>query len=54
METPVEHEGRLVIATYHPSFALRQRTDEARAAAFDRIVRSLRAAARLAGGGAEG
>ncbi|SPA39532.1 putative Uracil-DNA glycosylase [Cupriavidus taiwanensis] len=54
METPVEHEGRLVIATYHPSFALRQRSDEARAAAFDRIVRSLRAAARLARGAKPG
>ncbi|MFJ4288480.1 UdgX family uracil-DNA binding protein [Cupriavidus sp. NPDC089707] len=50
MDTPVEHEGRLVIATYHPSFALRQRSDDARAAAFDRIVRSLRTAARLARG----
>ncbi|WP_042887511.1 UdgX family uracil-DNA binding protein [Cupriavidus necator] len=53
MDTPVEHEGRLVIATYHPSFALRQRSDEARTAAFERIVRSLRAAARLARGGEE-
>lgn len=48
MDEPVPHEGRLVIATYHPSFALRQRSAEAREAAFDRIVRSLRRAAELA------
>ncbi|KWR91924.1 UdgX family uracil-DNA binding protein [Cupriavidus sp. IDO] len=47
MDEPVEHDGRLVLATYHPSFALRQTSEEARAATFERIVASLRRAARL-------
>lgn len=48
MAAPVECDGRLVVVTYHPSFALRQRSGEARDAALDRIVKSLREAARLA------
>lgn len=54
MDAPVEHEGRLVLATYHPSYVLRQRSEDARQAAFSRIVRSLRAAVRLAGAAGRG
>ncbi|ODV44255.1 hydroxyacid dehydrogenase [Cupriavidus sp. UYMMa02A] len=50
MDAPVEKEGRMVVATYHPSFVLRQRSEESRRAAFERIVASLRQAARLAAG----
>lgn len=50
MDAPVEREGRLVVATYHPSFVLRQRSEESRHAAFERIVASLRQAVRLAAG----
>ena len=49
LDAPVEYDGRLVVVTYHPSFALRQRSSDAREAALGRIVASLRAAARLAG-----
>ncbi|MCA3187928.1 MULTISPECIES: UdgX family uracil-DNA binding protein [unclassified Cupriavidus] len=48
MDAPVTCDDYLVIVTYHPSFALRQRSSEARDAALDRIVASLREAARLA------
>ncbi|CAG2147489.1 Type-4 uracil-DNA glycosylase [Cupriavidus yeoncheonensis] len=50
LDTPVEKDGHLVVATYHPSFVLRQRTEEGRHAAFERIVASLRQAVRLAAG----
>lgn len=48
MDTAVVHDGRVVIATYHPSFVLRQRDEAGRKAAFDRIVASLRHAVRAA------
>ncbi|CAG2133993.1 UdgX family uracil-DNA binding protein [Cupriavidus plantarum] len=48
MDQAVEHDGRIVIATYHPSFVLRQRDDTSREAAFERIVKSLRQAVRAA------
>jgi DNA polymerase len=49
MPEPVAADDMLVVVTYHPSFALRQRSTEARQAALDRIVSSLRQAARLVG-----
>lgn len=54
LDTPVEQDGHLVVVTYHPSFVLRQRSEEAREAAFARIVASLRQAVRLAGEGRSG
>lgn len=48
MDEPVPCDDRLVVVTYHPSFVLRQRSSEDRDAALDRIVASLRQAARLA------
>jgi len=50
MEAPCERDGRVVLATYHPSFVLRQRSEAARKAAFDRLVASLRRAAGLVAG----
>lgn len=46
--TPVQCGGRLVIATWHPSYVLRLAEREAQAAAFDDIVRVLRMAHTLA------
>ncbi|MBY4947657.1 UdgX family uracil-DNA binding protein [Cupriavidus respiraculi] len=43
----IEHEGRKVIATYHPSYVLRVPDQAAKQAAFERIVEALRMAARL-------
>ncbi|WP_346348612.1 UdgX family uracil-DNA binding protein [Cupriavidus sp. WKF15] len=48
LDAPVEQDGHMVVATYHPSFVLRQRTEEGRDAVFERIVASLRQAVRLA------
>ena len=45
---PVPLDDMLVVVTYHPSFALRQRSTEARESALARIVSSLREAAHLA------
>ena len=50
MAQPVRHEGRWVVATYHPAFALRVPDRAARAEARAAIVAALREAARLAGG----
>lgn len=50
MGQPVERDGRWVIATYHPAFALRVPDRDARAAARAAIVDALREAWRLAGG----
>jgi len=43
----IEHEGRTVIATYHPSYVLRVPDAAAKQAAFQRIVDALEMAARL-------
>jgi len=47
MAAPVERNGRWVIATYHPAFALRQRDPESRAAARQAIIAALMEAKRL-------
>lgn len=44
---PVERDGRWIIATYHPAYALRVPGSEARAAARQAIVDALLAAERL-------
>jgi DNA polymerase len=54
MAEPVERDGRWIIATYHPAFALRVPDREERQRAFDAITEALRAAKRLAGGRASG
>jgi len=46
---PIEHEGRTVIPTYHPSYALRVPDPAAREAAFDEIVAALKLAAKFSG-----
>ena len=43
----LEHDGLRVVATYHPSFALRAPDKEARRRAYDAIVAALRRAARI-------
>lgn len=43
----IEHEGRVVVATYHPSFVLRAPDPETRHAAYQAIVDALREAHRL-------
>lgn len=50
MEHPVPYQGRWVVATYHPAFALRVPDRDARAAARAAIVAALRQAKRLADG----
>ncbi|WP_420995008.1 UdgX family uracil-DNA binding protein [Cupriavidus sp. 30B13] len=45
---PVEHEGRIVIATWHPSYVLRMPDEAGRRKAFGQIVEALRLAARIA------
>lgn len=49
MGQAVERGGRWIIATYHPAYALRVPSSEARAAARAAIVDALRMAQRLAG-----
>ncbi|MGY8525434.1 UdgX family uracil-DNA binding protein [Paracidovorax citrulli] len=44
---PIEHEDRIVIATWHPSYALRVPDAKAREAAFAQIVEALRLAAEI-------
>ena len=51
MDAPFEHDGRMVVATYHPSYALRVPDHASRQAAFAAIVEALRTAQRIAGGG---
>jgi DNA polymerase len=50
MGQPVQAEGRWVVATYHPAFALRVPDREARASARAAIVAALQQAKRLADG----
>jgi uracil-DNA glycosylase family protein len=45
--TAIEHHDRLVIPTYHPSFALRAPDEETRQRAYDAIVDALRHAGKL-------
>ena len=47
MGEAIEHDGRLVIATFHPSYALRAPDAETRDAAFRAIVEALKHARRL-------
>jgi DNA polymerase len=49
--TPVLHQERWVVASYHPSYALRVPGHEARAQAFDAIVVALQRARQLGGTG---
>lgn len=44
----LEWEGRLIVPTYHPSYALRAPDESARKQAYDTIVSALRQASRLA------
>jgi uracil-DNA glycosylase len=46
---PFMHDGRWVVATYHPSYALRVPGSEARQQAFDAIVVALERARQLGG-----
>jgi DNA polymerase len=48
MEAPFQHQGRWVVAVYHPSFVLRARDEESRRQAYDVIVAGLRQALTLA------
>jgi DNA polymerase len=50
MDHPVQYEGRWVVATYHPAFALRVPDRHARAEARAAIVAALERAKRLAEG----
>ncbi|HEY1147638.1 MAG TPA: UdgX family uracil-DNA binding protein [Pseudoduganella sp.] len=54
IDQPVERDGRWIIATYHPAFALRVPDREERQRAFDAITEALRQAKKLAGGRAGG
>jgi DNA polymerase len=47
MGHPIEHDGRVVLATYHPSYVLRAPDPETRHAAYQAIVDALREAHRL-------
>jgi DNA polymerase len=49
MDAPFQHEGRWVVAVYHPSFVLRARDEESRQQAYEVIVAGLRDALRLLG-----
>ncbi|MES2316437.1 MAG: UdgX family uracil-DNA binding protein [Pseudomonadota bacterium] len=46
--TPVQHQGRWIVAVYHPAYVLRVPGDEARARAFAVLADGLREAKRLA------
>ena len=48
MDAPFQHDGRWVVAVYHPSFVLRARDEQGRRQAYDIIVAGLREALRLA------
>ena len=50
MGEPILHDGRWIIATYHPSYALRVPDHDAREQAFEAIVVALERARQLAGG----
>ncbi|MDR5754143.1 MULTISPECIES: UdgX family uracil-DNA binding protein [unclassified Caballeronia] len=45
----IEHDGRVVVATYHPSFVLRAPDPESREKAYRAIVEALREAHKLIG-----
>jgi len=47
IDAPFQHEGRWVVAVYHPSFVLRARDEESRQQAYDVIVAGLRQALTL-------
>ncbi|WP_151632029.1 UdgX family uracil-DNA binding protein [Noviherbaspirillum aerium] len=47
---PMQHEGRWLVTTYHPSYVLRVPDEQLRAAAFADMVRALQTAQRLASG----
>jgi DNA polymerase len=47
IDAPFQHEGRWVVAVYHPSFVLRARDEESRRQAYDVIVAGLRQALTL-------
>ena len=48
MDAPFQHDGRWVVAVYHPSFVLRARDEDSRQQAYEVIVAGLREALRLA------
>jgi DNA polymerase len=48
MDAPFEHEGRWVVVTWHPAYALRVPDRESRQAAFAAIVAALKTAQQLA------
>ncbi|TWI61601.1 DNA polymerase [Pseudoduganella lurida] len=50
LDAPFQHEGRWVVATYHPAYALRVPDAASRQAAFEAIVEALKTAQRLADG----
>jgi len=50
MEEPVQRDGRWIVATYHPAFALRVPDREERQRAFEVITEALRTAKRLSEG----
>ncbi|WP_256077973.1 UdgX family uracil-DNA binding protein [Massilia sp. YIM B04103] len=52
IDEPVQHEGRWIVATYHPAYVLRVPDAQARQDALAAIVAALRTAWRLAQGGA--
>ncbi len=52
MDAPFQHEGRWVVVTYHPAYALRVPSAEARQEAVANIVAALKTAQDLAGGAA--
>ncbi|QCP14778.1 UdgX family uracil-DNA binding protein [Pseudoduganella umbonata] len=54
MGAPFEHEGRWVVVTYHPAYALRVPDRESRQAAFAAIVEALKTAQQIAGGASQG
>jgi DNA polymerase len=48
MDAPFQHDGRWVVAVYHPSFVLRARDEDSRQQAYELIVAGLRQALTLA------
>jgi DNA polymerase len=44
---PIQHDGRWVVATYHPSYVLRIPDEKAREAVFEELVRALKMAVDL-------
>jgi DNA polymerase len=50
MDEPFQHDGRWIVATYHPSYALRVPDHDAREQAFNAIVAALERARQIARG----